>query len=261
MYHRQYRFGSTVIRCEAEQPLLPLRNGKLFEDSGAPDLTLRLKFTDTLPSGASVRQRSWNGKPFAAVCPAQDGLTVWVLPTDYGIGCRTLLTLADLHGLLLLRGAFVLHASYVLTEQGALLFTAPSGTGKSTQAALWSELRGTETVNGDRTLLQRTPAGFRACGCCFCGSSDICRNATAPVRAVICLAQAPETAARRLSGGEAFRAVLPQCAYDVHEPAQVEAISQLLSELLSDKRAFLLACTPDRSAVETLEHALEGTVE
>ena len=47
----------------------------------------------------------------------------------------------------------VLHCAYVEYRGEAILFSAPSETGKTTQAGLWEKYRGSRTVNGDRSLL------------------------------------------------------------------------------------------------------------
>ena len=46
---------------------------------------------------------------------------------------------AGMHTKLLQRSAVILHASYIDWDGSAILFTGPSGTGKSTQAELWEQ--------------------------------------------------------------------------------------------------------------------------
>ena len=53
------------------------------------------------------------------------------------------------------RDSMILHCAYVEYEGEAILFSAPSETGKTTQANLWEKYRGSRTVNGDRALLGR----------------------------------------------------------------------------------------------------------
>lgn len=56
---------------------------------------------------------------------------------------------------LMIKDAFVLHSSYIIKDDEAILFTAPSGTGKSTQAELWKKYNNAIIVNGDRTLIKK----------------------------------------------------------------------------------------------------------
>ena len=64
-----------------------------------------------------------------------------------------------LEKVLIAHESIILHASYVNYNGKAILFTAPSGTGKSTQAALWEEYKGAEIVNGDRVIIQSDHPG------------------------------------------------------------------------------------------------------
>ena len=50
---------------------------------------------------------------------------------------------------------YVLHSSYIVYHDQAILFTAPSGVGKSTQASLWQKYRNIKIINGDRTLITK----------------------------------------------------------------------------------------------------------
>lgn len=44
--------------------------------------------------------------------------------------------------------SYILHSSYIVYQEQAILFSAPSGTGKSTQADLWKKYRDIEIING-----------------------------------------------------------------------------------------------------------------
>lgn len=66
--------------------------------------------------------------------------------------------------------SLILHCAYIKHEGKAILFSAPSGTGKSTKADLWEKYRGSRTVNGDRALLRKKNGIWHACGWPVCGS-------------------------------------------------------------------------------------------
>ena len=157
--------------------------------------------------------------------------------------------------LLLAHNAFFIHSSFISVNGKAILFSAPCGTGKSTQAALWEKYRNAEVINGDKAgvLVEN---GVYACGVPFCGTSGICKNKTFPLGAIILLGQAPENKIRRLAGVEAMRNVMQNIYLDLVAPNEQTAIVDLLIRLLDTVPVYSFECLPDESAVIALEKAL-----
>jgi hypothetical protein len=154
------------------------------------------------------------------------------------------------------QGGFLLHSSYIGVNGKGILFTAPSGTGKSTQAALWKQLRGAEILNGDRCGVCLRDGQTMAWGVPFAGSSEICKNVTLPLAAVVYLRQAPQTTIRPLRGAEAFHRVWEGCSVNTWDRIDVENITETVTGVLSAVPVFELACTPDETAVTALEGVL-----
>ena len=143
-------------------------------------------------------------------------------------------------------------------ENTAVLFSAPSETGKSTQAGLWEKYRGTWTVNGDRSLLIREEDGWYANGWPVCGSSEICNNKSYPVRAIVMLSQAKENRISRLKGLEALRKVMEQITINAwNSEFQIQAMDEL-EILLKEVPVYHLECDISEDAVRCLEDVLAG---
>lgn len=153
---------------------------------------------------------------------------------------------------------FVFHSSYIESEGRAILFTAPSGTGKSTQADLWNQYRGAEIVNGDRSVIRVIGNDVCACGIPFAGSSTYCLNRTLPIAAIVYLEQAARTAIRQVRGYEAFRRVWEGISVNIWDKQDMERITAAVTNVLEQVPVFHLACTPDESAVTALENALKS---
>lgn len=162
----------------------------------------------------------------------------------------------ELFHLVLLEGGVVLHGSYVVYKGKGIVFSAPSGTGKSTQAALWEQFRGAEIINGDRCLLYPEQGGVSVHGICYSGTSHICKNVSVPLQALVLLGQAPENQIRVAGGIEAFRFLMAQCAYRTWDKQDVTNVMNILTGVLSAVPVFRLDCRPDESAVEILEKML-----
>lgn len=154
-------------------------------------------------------------------------------------------------------GGLLLHSSFIDTGDGAILFTAPSETGKSTQAELWRRHRGARVINGDCSVIRKKDGVMRAWGLPFSGTSNICLNESCDLKAVVYLTQAPENRAERLGGAMAFRALLEGTKINIWSTADTDATTSLIAEIARSVPVIKLDCLPDEGAVETLEKALE----
>lgn len=154
------------------------------------------------------------------------------------------------------RDSMVLHSAYVHYKGKAILFSAPSGTGKSTQAGLWEQYRGADTVNGDRSLLSCIGGVWTAQGWPVCGSSRICHLRALPIHAIVMLRQAPENTVRQLHPAQAFAQLYSQItANRWNQAAHLRTIG-LIEQLVGQVPVFELGCTISEQAVECLEQAL-----
>ena len=172
------------------------------------------------------------------------------------LGVHTVLGCLAAEHLVTRASGVILHSSFVGTRGRAILFTAPSETGKSTQADLWQKLRGAEIINGDRAAVRALNTGVFACGIPFSGSSKFCENQTLPLAAIVYLKQAPQTTIRRLRGAEAFRRVWEGCSVNVWDRTDVDLASKTVQRIVTEVSVYELACTPDESAVIALEGVL-----
>ena len=156
---------------------------------------------------------------------------------------------------LLRKERLILHASYIRHGDYGIIFTAPSGTGKSTQADLWHLHRGAEILNGDRAVIGlrgETPYVF---GFPMSGSSPYCENVSLPLCCIVSLLQGPENRIRRLRGREALKVILNGTYSDPkHREDFIRNIDTALKLLHTP--VFELSCRPDLGAVEALEYAI-----
>ncbi len=152
--------------------------------------------------------------------------------------------LVHYHGMLL-------HASAVCVDGKAYLFTAPSGTGKSTHTALWRKLLGERAVmlNDDKPAIRILDGTAYAYGTPWSGKSDLNRNLRAELAGICVLEQAKQNEMARLSVGEALPLLLTQTVYS-KEAAVTELFLQNLDILLRKVPVWRLRCLPDLAAAE-----------
>lgn len=158
--------------------------------------------------------------------------------------------------LLLPKKAVLMHASHIDVKGSSVLFTAPCGTGKSTQAELWRIHRDAEVINGDKAGIYLKDGKVFAGGLPFCGTSKICKNKNLPLKAIVVLSQGKENRVKHLTGFEALQAVINNIYLDLLAPGERQMCIDFVIELLEKVNVFSLQCTPDERAVEVLEKEL-----
>ena len=152
--------------------------------------------------------------------------------------------------------AMVLHCSVLKVQDGVILFSGPSGIGKSTQAGLWTKYRGARVINGDRTLLKKENGRWMSLGWPICGSSEICCNESYLVKAVVFLGQARENHGMRLRYFDAIKSMISQITVNGWNPPFVEKIWSLAEDFAIEIPVFEYECNMEESAVDMLEKLL-----
>ena len=173
------------------------------------------------------------------------------------IGTKTVLNALGVEYLLLQEQGLIIHASYINCGGKAILFTAPSGTGKSTQAELWKKYRNTDIVNGDRAVIKVNNNSIEACGLPYSGSSEYCENVTLPLTTIIYLSQDNNTSIRKMTGLEAFRRVWEQISVPSWNKDAVDQISMNVLKIIKHIPIYHLCCTPDETAILAVESVLD----
>lgn len=159
---------------------------------------------------------------------------------------------------ILKRNSVILHCAYIRVEDEAILFSAPSGTGKSTQAALWEKYRGARTINGDRALLIRENNGWYVHGWPISGTSGICENETLPIRTIVMLRQAQINEVKELKGIKAIQKLMGQITINMwNSDFQMQAL-ELIEKLISEVAVWEFGCDISEQSVEYLNKFAEN---
>lgn len=159
--------------------------------------------------------------------------------------------------LMALNRRVILHSSYIAWKGKGIVFSAPSGTGKSTQAELWRKHRpGTEIINGDRSILTCERGIPEVYGLPLCGSSGIAVNKSFPLGAVVVLRQAKTNTVRRLGVREAVSLIYSECGLSLWDRDAAANVLDVVSEIAESVPVYCLSCLPHSSAVDAMERAL-----
>lgn len=167
-----------------------------------------------------------------------------------------MMSMLPLSELLQEQGTLTFHASYILHDGEAILFSGPSGIGKSTQAALWQQFRNARIINGDRVLLTPKEDHILVHSHYLSGTSGICENVTTRLRGLVLLEKASHNRAYPPAPLEAFRRIMSQTDYNPHSRKQMIQTTLLVEKLLRQATVCRFDCTMDEGAVINLEKYL-----
>lgn len=180
------------------------------------------------------------------------------LQKNYSGECFMELLMAGFYSYISLKEALLMHASAVSYKGNGIIFTASSGTGKTTQAELWQKYRDAVILNGDKAFLKQEKEGIHAWGSPWRGSSPYAENKSAPLRAIIVLEQAENNFIRELSGLETLERVIPHIFLPQWDMRCESAVLDFLDRVLRTVDIYLLQCRPDEEAVALTEKTLFG---
>ena len=143
----------------------------------------------------------------------------------------------------------LMHGSCIAMDGKAFLFTAPSGTGKSTHTRLWREVFGDRCfmVNDDKPMLRFENGKITACGTPWTGKHGLGQNTSVPLYAIIKLERAEENSIEPITKQEAFEVVFRQ-AYTSRNAETMRKILFLEQQLMDNVRFFSFGCNMDKEA-------------
>lgn len=158
------------------------------------------------------------------------------------------------------QNAFILHCAYMAFEDRAILFSGPSGIGKSTHSNLWCKYfpQKTSIINGDKCLLTQENNKLFANGWPVCGSSEICKNEKKEVAAIILLQQAPTNQIITEKSICHFKKLLAQTTINYWNTTYLNCAMNFIETLLKQTGCITYACNISEEAVIKLHNEIKG---
>ena len=151
------------------------------------------------------------------------------------------------------------HGSVIAVDGQGFLFTAKSGTGKSTHTRLWREYLGDKAVmvNDDKPLLRVTENEVIAYGTPYNGKHRLGRNMSVKLKAVCILTRGEKNNIVRIDKADAY-AMLLQQVYRPQSPLQMAKTLRLIDEMSKNVEFYRLACNMDTEAAEVAYNGMKG---
>lgn len=156
-----------------------------------------------------------------------------------------------------------MHASAVELDGNAYLFSADSGTGKSTHTSIWKNVFGEKATvfNDDKPVLRVLDGKWYAYGTPWCGKDHINVNMRVPVAGICFLKQASENTIRLINKTDAALRIFEQSLRYMKNKERLDLILPLIDTLVRDIPVFELENRPEPEAAllsyKTMKQAAE----
>lgn len=154
----------------------------------------------------------------------------------------------------------LLHASCVVIDDKAYLFSADSGTGKSTHTGLWLQHLADKNpyiLNDDKPAIRVFDDGVYAYGTPFSGKHDISENKKVKVQGICFLEQSKINFIQKLKPSEAIKLFLEQTTSYLKKE-DMEKLLDVLEVVIKNIPIYKLYCDISKEAVELSYHTMKG---
>ena len=150
------------------------------------------------------------------------------------------------------------HGSVVAVDGVGYLFTAKSGTGKSTHTRLWREVFGDRAVmvNDDKPFLQIEADQVLAWGTPWNGKHNLGTNMSVPLKAICILERSAENRIQSITAREAVFMLLQQ-SNRPQNPKNMSRYMTLLDEISRKVKFYRMGCNISPEAAKV---AFEGMI-
>lgn len=147
--------------------------------------------------------------------------------------------------------AMLMHCAAISVDNEAYLFTAVSGTGKTTHISLWKKKFKEKciVVNGDKPILRLIDGKFYACGTPWRGKENYGENIMVPIKAICILERGEENSIKKIAPYDAISTVITQ-TLRTNDMDEMDKMLSLTDKLLEKVPFYRLKCNMNDDAAD-----------
>ncbi|MGE4320058.1 MAG: hypothetical protein AB7E61_01260 [Acholeplasmataceae bacterium] len=151
-----------------------------------------------------------------------------------------------------------IHGSAISYQNQGMIFSAPSGTGKSTQRTLWQTYLNDQiiVINDDKPMIYKNHQ-FMVTSMPFSGKSKMSTHIEVPLKAIIFLKQASKPKIQKLDDIHAVKYMLENVYRPAHK-THYEWLLTMIHMLLEEVDIYLLEATKEKDTFDILYDTLFG---
>lgn len=163
------------------------------------------------------------------------------------------------HHEILKRDGLMFHSSCVVVDDKAYLFSADSGTGKSTHTALWLELFGERAyiLNDDKPVIRALGNELFAFGTPFSGKTELNLNKKVKIGGICFISRGETNSIEKITPKQALPLFMRQTIRKV-DNEELTTLLSVMDKLLSQTALYSLSCNMDIEAAKVAYEGMSG---
>lgn len=150
----------------------------------------------------------------------------------------------------------LMHGSSISYKDKGIIFTAPSGTGKSTHSHLWDKYYDIVYVNDDKNYIVKEDNRLFLYGNPWSGKHNLGNNIIVPLTHIVFLYQNKENVVKKLDKRESFMKLMTQVVNPLTEEDFIKW--NMMIDALLELPCYSLGCRIDKEAVDIIKKEIEG---
>ena len=221
-------FQSTYVRCR----------DFLVGDDAVPHGSIHITTEDLEAEKKLLLSKKEAGQQLMASTPQS---------LEFLVLCRKTAEILPHHG------AALFHGSALAFDGQGVLFTATSGTGKSTHSSIWRTVYGDRVymVNDDKPFLKVSGNQVYVCGSPWMGKHQLGRNVCVPLKGICVLNRGLENRIDPISGRDAMPLLIQQ-TYRPETPAALVRSMAILDTVSRYTSLYQIFCNMEAEAAQVV---------
>ncbi len=155
--------------------------------------------------------------------------------------------------------ALIFHGSAVAVKNKAYIFTAKSGTGKTTHTLLWlKNIKDSFVVNGDKPIIRIFGDTIKVCGTPWCGKENLGTNIQVPLNSICILSRGKTNTIEKTTFDDAISLLIGQTYCSSDTQVLTETL-KTLEKIAKNVNLFKLSCNMEDDASFVAFKAMSGS--
>lgn len=147
-------------------------------------------------------------------------------------------------------GGVMIHSSCIAYKNQAVLFSANSGTGKSTHTTLWKKVfkDDVQFINDDKPIIFMEDGIPYAYGTPWSGKTDLNNNLRCPVKGIVFIERGLKNEIREVSIKEILFNLFSNIIVPVEDKSLAKRVLEVYNKVLANTKVYKLKCNMDDEA-------------